>query len=814
MRRTCLHLLSIFFFSVLSAYSQYGTLSWQEQSSLLTAPPTAWRYGFYGFGNTALMAANPEFDLAMIFSSRPTFSQRAGQWGMSAMIPSGVLPFSQGIGFIRTGFDSVAVVDWRYSLAFGSRTGGFGIAYGWSTGDDSLFRRSGLLSFSMFNRLGDGISYGLTRNQPLRDFAQAENVVELALRPLGSYPLNIYGDISFKDNDPGIKNYAYSVGAILEPFEGLRLNGRYFSTKRFSLGVDIGFRNAGIGIQQQFDEKSNQDFRAYSVHLGATDRDVNFFTKAAMNNYIALPLGGMKYQRYRFFDNSRTLLETLEALEEVRKDVTVKGMVLNCSGMNISDEMMWELRERLRLIRESGKNVVIYLDRADLSDYYFASVANKIVLDPVGGLYLTGYASGRTYMKRMLEKVGLGYDELRFFKYKSAAEGFARENMSEGEREQRAELLHDRYELVRDGICAFRSLSKASFDSIVNNHLGILPQQARMLGLVDTLARFDDLNELIHHWDNGVVRPLASLDVYNRPADEQWGSEPTIAVIYAIGACAMDGGINARSLVRDVERAAESPTVKAIVLRVDSPGGDPLASDLIAKALLRAKKNNKPVIVSQGSVAASGGYWLSMYADTIVAAPNTITGSIGVISSWFYTKWLADTLGLNYDLIKFGTHSDLGLGPDFMGLVSFPARGYTPEERSIREREIVSMYHDFVAKVASGRKRDTASIAAIAQGRVWSGTDGKTNGLVDVLGGLWDAIEIAKTRAGISGKVEILEMPEAKMFDLNQFMPKLIGVSAPVTTNTPAMDLLKFRLNNNGRALMMLPFDWDEELTK
>ena len=297
-----------------------------------------------------------------------------------------------------------------------------------------------------------------------------------------------------------------------------------------------------------------------------------------------------------------------------------------------------------------------------------------------------------------------------------------------------------------------------------------------------------------------------SLLKFQLPFDNRWGERPKIAIIYALGACAMDDGITARNLVKDVEAVTNDTRVKAVVLRVDSPGGDGMASDYIAEALRKCKEK-KPVIISQGYVAASGGYWLSMYGDTIVAAPNTITGSIGVIAGWAYNKGFKDTLGMTTDHVKVGKHADLGFGMTLPLIgVSLPDRDFTPDERSRLETEIKTMYKEFVTKVASGRKKQFDEIEPIAQGRVWSGYDGKENGLVDILGGLETAIQIARDRAGICPKadVEIVELPEKGWFDMSGFMPKLLPFSVE---DDPVLKHLKFRLEHNGQPMPIMPMD-------
>jgi protease IV len=295
--------------------------------------------------------------------------------------------------------------------------------------------------------------------------------------------------------------------------------------------------------------------------------------------------------------------------------------------------------------------------------------------------------------------------------------------------------------------------------------------------------------------------------VYRLPNDNHWGGNKKIALIYALGECAMDQGITARKLVKDVESAVNDPFVSAIVFRVDSPGGDGMASDIVAEAL-RKGKGKKPIIVSQGAVAASGGYWLSMYADTIVAAPNTLTGSVGVIGGWYYNKELKEKLGMTTDFVKTGNHADLGFGMTLplIGL-GLPDRNLTAEERTVMERSIKSMYKDFVQKVATGRHKKTEEIDAIAEGHIFSGTEGSTNGLVDVLGGLSEAIRIARERAGIATneRIDIVELPKQGLFNLNLFSPKLFGID--VQQKDPVIESLLFRFRHNGQPLPMVPLE-------
>ena len=279
-----------------------------------------------------------------------------------------------------------------------------------------------------------------------------------------------------------------------------------------------------------------------------------------------------------------------------------------------------------------------------------------------------------------------------------------------------------------------------------------------------------------------------------------------MAVVYATGICALDSGIRARQLAPLLEGLGEDPRVAAVVLRVDSPGGDALAADLVAAALLRLRQS-KPVVVSQGYVAASGGYWLSMYADAIVAAPLTVTGSIGVIGGWVYDRGLKGRLGLSTDKVQVGEHADLAFGMwlPLLGL-RLPDRNLNDEERARQEGAIRALYGDFIAQVAAGRDRPVDEVESLAQGRVWSGTAAAGNGLVDEIGGLERAVQLAAAKAGLEAdtQVEWVEMPARPLFNRQALSPALLGVETLPPRLPPT---LEFRLRRSGEPLVLLPLE-------
>jgi protease-4 len=293
-------------------------------------------------------------------------------------------------------------------------------------------------------------------------------------------------------------------------------------------------------------------------------------------------------------------------------------------------------------------------------------------------------------------------------------------------------------------------------------------------------------------------------------AREDWGAKPRIALVYGLGVCSLDSGIRARWLERVFAGLERDGRVKAVVFRVDSPGGDPLASDLVAEALRKCSRR-KPVIVTQGQVAASGGYWLSMYADSILAGPTTVTGSIGVIGGWLYDQGLSAKLGLSSDLAARGRHAgyDAGVQLPLLG-VRIPAHRLSPEEQSRVEGYMAELYKRFTAAVAQSRGLTPSAVDSLAEGRIYSGRDGLGNGLVDGLGGMLLAIDVAASKAGLKAGVnyEIVEYPaRAGWFELPWHVPGVLA-SSPASEWD---DLLNLMARANGTPMtLLLPGSYPE----
>ena len=782
-------------------FSQQRFPSYFEVNDFSFTPAGALKYGLYGYDNPAVLTYLHQPDIYFTWNDVVGDYNDFNNWGLFTAVPN------FGFSVVSSGDGENSVVDYKLSAAIGGPSASFGLGYGWSGGDVDMFERSNEFTIGSLFRFNRYISLGLVANLPVK--TEREGIADLAIRPLGNETVTLFGDYIFT-KDEIRKEVKWSAGAVVEPVDGIRFTGRYFEGKAFNIGTQISFGRVGLNYQSHFDSDKKHAYNTYGIRIGAYDRTIfpKLFTQ---DKYVEFKLfGGMKYQRYKWFDDSNTLIDVLKQIDAAMKDNTVSGIAINLSGISINREMMWEIREKLVEFKNRGKKVVVYADRLSIDSYHLASVADKIVLDPMGNITLEGYVLGRTFFKGTLEKLGIGFTELRYFKYKSAVETYSLDKMSEADREQRQRLVDEFYRIAKTDICYSRNISSEKFEQLVNEYALFSADEAIEHGLADTLGRWDSVTEVIKkiNYNKANLVSASSLEKFNLPDDNYWGSKPVVAVIYAIGGTQMDDGIKARSLVKYVESAVKNSNVSAIVLRVDSPGGDGLASDLIAEALKKAK-GKKPVIVSQGYVAASGGYWLSMYADTIVAAPNTITGSIGVISGWVYNKEFTDKLGFTTDHVKVGKFSDLYFGATIPLLgITIPDRNLTDEELTKAETTIRNMYKEFVNKVSSARNKSFDEIDRIGEGRVWSGADGLNNGLVDILGGLETAINIAVEKAGLKNKqYEIVEMPERPLINLSRFMPSLIPGFVKFEED-PFIRDMKFRMMNNGLPMPLLPADY------
>jgi protease-4 len=529
-------------------------------------------------------------------------------------------------------------------------------------------------------------------------------------------------------------------------------------------------------------------------------------------------------------------LEVFQVIERAGKDKRIRGIILNIASCRAGRETLWELRAALERFKAQGKKICAFISGADLDLYCLASVADKIVMDEQGTLSLTGYAWGRLYVRRALEKLGIGVRELCYFEYKSAAEMFSRDSISGADRRQYGEWLDDIFGFTRDTLIQARSWTAADFDAILNNEFLYSAKSALDRGLVDHHGREAALAEALKELENAEVKdfvlygdPGSSLMKYKSfygpgRTGGLFSRPPVIAVVYANGQTDMERGMAARGLARTIRELSERKRIKAIVLRIDSPGGSAEAADYVAEAVKYAK-TRIPVVVSMGAVAASGGYWAGMYASHITASPYTLTGSIGVIGSWFYDNGLNGKLGLTVDSLQRGEHADLMTG------VLLPRRDFNAVEEARYRSYILDLYADFTAKVAAGRNMDLEKVEAAAQGRIYSGRAALNAGLIDSIGGISDAIRTARNLAKIPETKKVLysEYPKPKFIDKVLAWLPLTAVfrggtaaaggaqygnaanAAAFLTDlllpAPLLEDLRCRIAHNGRVMPILPVE-------
>ena len=771
---------------------------YSERSEFMPAVPGA-HGGLYGFVNPAVLTHVRSLESTFAWSDRGLGGRN--EWGMFTALPR------IGFGLLRQSpadRREAEVDEYRLAFSGGERAASFGAGFGWGRGPRSL-RPESLFSFGSLLRPSPHLSLGFTWTSDLRARAR-EAAVDVGVRPLGSPRLTLFADAAMANDRAGGDRF-WSAGAAVELWYGLAISARYRDDGVAALGLRLGLGESAVQTGRLIDlrDDGGESSRGlYSVSLAGFQGDGFAPLKPRRPRYLHLKLDGpVRYRRHALFDRSRTLLSLLSLIERARTDPGIRGVALNLSGIRIGYENSWELRQQLQALRDDGKRVVVYIDHAGLRLYHLASVADRILFDPSGLLMLEGFVAGGTYLKGALDRIGVGVEELRYREYKSALEPLVRDSMSAEDREQWQAFVDDVYASARADIAAARGLEMEEVDRLVDEVTLFLPEDARGHGLVDTLARWDAVDAAIESLEGRPVAKAGPASIAPR-RDRSWGEPPRLAVLYALGVCAMDTGIGARRLVADIERVREDGRVKAVVLRVDSPGGEVLASDLVADAVRRLKEE-KPVIVSQGAVAASGGYWISMYADSIVAAPVTLTGSIGVIYGWFYNRGLKEKLGLATDHVRAGARADLPFGMELPLLGTLPDRNLRDDERAIVSAAMRATYDRFVGEVASARGQPIEAIEAVAKGRIWSGSQALEAGLVDELGGLMAALRLARERAGLKPDrpVVIDEHPRLGLIDWDRLAPSLIGQQLSITAYRGFGEQLLFRLERRGQPLLL-----------
>ena len=448
------------------------------------------------------------------------------------------------------------------------------------------------------------------------------------------------------------------------------------------------------------------------------------------------------------FSEGQGLDEILHTIEVAKSDPKIKGISLVTSFAQSGMAQTQEIRRALDNFKSEGKFVYAHADFYSQKDYWLASVADEMYLNPEGGMEFKGLLSEVLYYKDLQEKSGIKMEVIRHGKYKSAVEPFLSDTMSDENRQQIRELITSLWSNMLDEISTSRNIPKAELNTIADTLGGRLPEYAVQTGLIDGVFFHDEYERILKERmriDVDDKLNIVDLEDYAKLAKTKSIKTGTqkIAVVYAQGEILYGEGtkeiIGQGIMNRSLKKVRDDDIIKAVVLRVDSPGGSSLVSDIIWREV-ELTRQKKPVVVSFGNVAASGGYYIAAAADRIVAEPTTITGSIGVFGTIPNISELSEDIGINAEQV--GTNAN-----------SLDYSLFEPMSEGFRnqvEESIQKTYETFVGRVAEGRKRSFDEIDAIAQGRVWSGVDAQKNGLVDELGGIDKALEIAAELAEIS----------------------------------------------------------------
>ncbi len=515
------------------------------------------------------------------------------------------------------------------------------------------------------------------------------------------------------------------------------------------------------------------------------------------------------------------------ALREAADDNRIKGILIKGTfmpdGFGTSFAALQEVRQSLEAFKAADKPIYAYLQNADTRDFYVASVADDLALDPNGMVFMPGLASEGMFFKGLFEKFGIGVQAVRVGEYKSAVEPYTRSNFSPENREQLESLLGELWQELRDTVAAARGMDGATLQALVDSGEGFMADDVLGANLVDRLVYTDEIIEDLKT-KTGVRDPATPFKQVNlatyiaqmgkaSAAPEETPAElgttkGRVAVVYAEGVI-VDGmgvptSVGGTKFTREIRRLRQDPAVKAIVLRVNSPGGSATASEHILREL-RLARETMPVVVSMGGYAASGGYWISTFASKIYAEPLTITGSIGVFGYIFNVAELSGDLGITWDRVKTGKFADaLTL-----------SRPKTDEEIALMQRMTNKIYEDFIERTAEGRGLAPAAVREMAGGRVWAGNQALELGLIDEIGGLADAIAFAAAEANLAKGFRVSEFPTKKELAeviadaLGQLQPTAtkIGLWGKVVDEAEAAVLTLEQFNDPRGVYARMPFD-------
>ena len=596
----------------------------------------------------------------------------------------------------------------------------------------------------------------------------------------------------------------YTCASLLGTFLGLLLLG----------SIGLGGLVLLIAVAASSSKDSGPQVKDKSVlvldlSLNITDTKPSLSTSAAIEEVLSDDDG-----------DAVTLRTVLDTIESAKKDPKIVGFYLEGSSDSSSSGFanLKEVRSALQSFRDAKIPIFAYQMDWNERDYYLGSVANTIAVNPYGSLEINGFSSQAMFFTGALEKYGLGVQVTRVGKYKSAVEPFLLTKMSPENRQQTQKLLGDMWGEYLTTVGPNRKVTVGQLQAVADKGGILMADEALKSKLVDKVVYFDEIAAELKKLtatdrENKSFKQI-SLKNYARVAENTKSTRANkknqIAILYAEGEIVDgEGGpteVGGDRIAQEMRKIREDDKVKAVVLRVNSPGGSATAAEVIGRGVMLTGKK-KPVIVSMGNLAASGGYWISMGSNRIFAEPNTITGSIGVFGMLFNAEKLAANNGLTWDIVKTARFAD----------INTVSRPKNPQELANIQRIVDRIYDRFITKVADSRKLPKNKVQEIAQGRVWSGTAAKQLGLVDDIGGLEDAVAEAAKQAKLGDDWQLEEYPKRRSFE-EQILARLSGVRVlqpaakldPLTAEVKKMqeELAAIRSMNDPQGIYVrLPFN-------
>lgn len=606
----------------------------------------------------------------------------------------------------------------------------------------------------------------------------------IAVRP-GTDRVTMFFDAAYKDS---IQDYWFGAG--IEPLDGVILYAK--GDRAFLDNRDEGKLQFGLEIsfgKLKLNGECDDDFKNPNLLVIASEEKYPTFIPES-KKLVTLTLEDsypeMK-EKTEFLGLHRTktpaFYNLLNKLKTVRESEDAVGIFIHFKPYGLGIAQTEELRHELLEFKKAGKKIITFSDYYGFGKYYLASLADYRILTPLGEVTIPGLMARRFYIKGTLEKLGIETDIERVGEYKSAVELFEREDMSEEEKEQIGAYLDDIWNPMINEIAESKGMSPEKVKTLINEGVYFNSDAAIDSGLVDELAYWWEIDHVLEgFWDKKVKREPIDKFLDKKEVPRTWSEEnrDKIAILIAEGSIVIGesgydptpfiGGkyMGSETISKLLDQIKKDKSIKALVFRVNSGGGSALASEIIAQALKRVAKE-KPVVVSMSNVAGSGGYYISCFGDKILADRFTLTGSIGVLGIYVIMKGLYDKLGISWDKVQRGEHADMESG----------LRHLTPEERESFKEQIEWYYDKFISRVAEKRPLTKTQVDSIGRGRIWSGIRAKEIGLIDEIGGLLQAIELAKEEAGIKRKAEIVIFPTPKKefsFDLNPgfWLPQVI----------------------------------------